>query len=180
MAVVRQSARMGVREWVFPAASRRAAETPRLARLWLALVGTLVVAAALGFGVYAGLVWLSGNDPFARTPLGSDAEQRKLLVEVVKVALGIAAAAGAVLALTVGYRRHCIEVSRSHRDDERLFTDRFESAAKLLGDEKAAVRLSGIYAMARLADDLGAAAPDVHRRPLRVRQDALHHGAGVG
>lgn len=52
-------------------------------------------------------------------------EERKVLVEVFKAALGLAAGLGAVVALTLNYRRHRIEVSQSHRDDQRLFTERF-------------------------------------------------------
>jgi hypothetical protein len=86
---------------------------------------------------------------------GSDqAEQQKLLTEVVKVALGLAAGIGAAVALVrrlpQGPR---VEESASHRDDQRLFSDRYQDAADLLGHEKAAVRLAGAYAMARLAED---------------------------
>ena len=74
-------------------------------------------------------------------------------METFKAALGIAAGIGAVVALAVAYRRHRIEESQSHRDDQRLFTERFGSAAEQLGHDQPALRLAGVHAMARLADD---------------------------
>jgi len=56
------------------------------------------------------------------------------------------------VALIVGYRKARVEESASRRDDQRLFSDRYQDAAELLGHEKAA-RLAGVYAVARLADD---------------------------
>ena len=70
-----------------------------------------------------------------------------------KAALGLAAGLGAVVALALNYRRHRIEESQSHRDDQRLFTDRFQSATEQLGQSQPAVRLAGVHALARLADD---------------------------
>ncbi|MFG1713221.1 pentapeptide repeat-containing protein [Micromonospora sp. NPDC049203] len=39
------------------------------------------------------------------------------------------------------------------REHDRLFTDRFTKASEQLGHEAAAVRLAGMYALARIADD---------------------------
>jgi hypothetical protein len=54
---------------------------------------------------------------------------------------------------TLNYRRHRTEVSQSHRDDQRLFTKRFQSAAEQLGHEQPAVHLADVHALAHLADD---------------------------
>jgi hypothetical protein len=77
----------------------------------LGAIGIYLLVTAL-----VGLPWHLPQD----TPEGD--EQRKLLVETFKAALGIAAGIGAVVALAVAYRRHRIEESQSHRDDQRLFT----------------------------------------------------------
>lgn len=79
--------------------------------------------------------------------------QQERLADLVKVALGLAAGVGASVALIVGYRKARVEEAASHRDDQRLFDDRYQSASQLLGHDTAAVRLAGIYAIARLADD---------------------------
>jgi hypothetical protein len=60
---------------------------------------------------------------------------------------------GAAFALVIGYRRARVEEAGAHRDDRRLFSTRYQDAADLIGHDQAAVRLAGIYAMARLADD---------------------------
>jgi hypothetical protein len=82
-----------------------------------------------------------------------DSDEQKNLIEVVKAALGLAVGVGAVVALVVTTRRQRVAEAGSHRDDSRLFTERYSTAAEQLGHEKAAVRLAGVYAMSRLADD---------------------------
>lgn len=98
--------------------------------------------------VYALLSWLLGLPLHPET-----GAQRKLLIEVFKAALAVAAGLGVVVALAVNYRRHHIEEDQSQRDDQRLFTDRFQAAAEHLGHDQPAVRLAGVHSMARLADD---------------------------
>ncbi len=117
--------------------------------VWQAIVA--VVVALLGaVALYLFLAWLL---QLPRRPSGGQLDQQKLLADVVKIALGLAARVGAAVALIVGYRRTRVEESASHRDDQRLFSSRYQDAADLLGHDKAAVRLAGIYAMSRLADD---------------------------
>ncbi|TCC55377.1 hypothetical protein E0H73_36265 [Kribbella pittospori] len=100
--------------------------------------------------LYLFLAWLLGVAP---RPDEATSDQQKLLADMVKIALGLAAGVGAAVALIVGYRRARVEEAGSHRDDRRLFSSRYQEAAELLGHDKAAVRLAGIYAMSRLADD---------------------------
>jgi uncharacterized protein YjbI with pentapeptide repeats len=116
------------------------------------------VALAIGgaVGLYLFLAWLLGVSPHLSgsvQPALPAADQQKLLADLVKIALGLAAGIGAAFALVVGYRRARTDEAGSHRDDRRLFSSRYQDAADLIGSDKAAVRLAGIYAMARLADD---------------------------
>ncbi|WP_432945785.1 pentapeptide repeat-containing protein [Kribbella sp. CA-253562] len=107
-------------------------------------------------GLYLFLAWLLGVSPHlggSVQPALPAADQQKLLADLVKIALGLAAGIGAAFALVVGYRRARTDEAGSHRDDRRLFSSRYQDAADLIGSDKAAVRLAGIYAMARLADD---------------------------
>jgi hypothetical protein len=132
---------------------RRADITAKLWPAWLA-IGTAGLVAVLGaIGIYLLLTALLGLPSHSPPETAAGREQRKLLVEAFKAALGVAAGLGAVVALAVAYRRHRIEDSQSRRDDQRLFTDRFGSAADQLGHAQPAVRLAGVHAMARLADD---------------------------
>lgn len=73
--------------------------------------------------------------------------------EAIKIVLAIVAGIGGVVALTVAYRKQDLGEAAEHREDTKLFTDRFGKAADQLGSEHAAVRLAGVYAMSRLADD---------------------------
>lgn len=132
---------------------RRPDLTPLQPSAWLT-VGTAAASATLGaIVVFVLLAWALGLSLHVS---GSDAhavEQRKVLIEAVKVSLAMAAALGAVVALALNYRRHRIDESQSHRDDQRLYTERFESASEQLGHGQPAVRLTGVHALARLADD---------------------------
>jgi uncharacterized protein YjbI with pentapeptide repeats len=118
----------------------------------LILQAAVAVVMAVGgaVGLYLFLSWLLGVTPHPTDP---SSDQQKLLADLVKVALGLAAGVGAAFALVVGYRRARVEEASSHRDDRRLFSVRYQDAADLVGHDKAAVRLAGIYAMSRLADD---------------------------
>ncbi len=118
----------------------------------LVLQAAVAVVAAVGGAVllYLFLAWLFGVAPH---PEGAAADQQQLLADMVKIALGLAAGVGAAVALVIGYRRARVEEAGSHRDDHRLFSSRYQDAAELIGHARAAVRLAGIYAMSRLADD---------------------------
>lgn len=112
----------------------------------MALAVSVVAATAL----FLGLAWLVG---LPLRPGSKHPQEQGLLLDLVKISLGLAAGVGAVLALVVAYRRARLEESASHRDDQRLLGTRFQDAADLIGHGRASVRLAGLYAMARLADD---------------------------
>ncbi|WP_327328694.1 pentapeptide repeat-containing protein (plasmid) [Streptomyces sp. NBC_01210] len=73
--------------------------------------------------------------------------------DAIKTTLAILALTGAVLAGVYAYRKQRIAESDAHRADANQFADRYTTVAEQLGHEKAAVRLAGVYALARLADD---------------------------
>jgi uncharacterized protein YjbI with pentapeptide repeats len=134
------------------------ARTPKLGPLPLLGAGAVLGALVGAAGLYLSLASLLGLDWHPVSPDESQwklpiADQQKLLADLVKIALGLAAGIGAAFALVVGYRRARVEEASSHRDDRRLFSSRYQDAAELMGSDKPAVRLAGIYAMARLADD---------------------------
>ncbi|WP_329000858.1 pentapeptide repeat-containing protein [Kribbella sp. NBC_00709] len=137
---------------------RDLARTPKFGPLLLHGLGAAILAVAGAVGLYLFLAWLLGVPNHLPGATGGQpnlpiADQQKLLADLVKIALGLAAGIGAAFALVVGYRRARTEEASSHRDDRRLFSSRYQDAADLIGHDKAAVRLAGIYAMARLADD---------------------------
>nr|WP_202499050.1 pentapeptide repeat-containing protein [Streptomyces sp. SID5476] len=73
--------------------------------------------------------------------------------DAIKLTLAILTLTGAVLAGVYAYRKQRLAESDAHRADANQFADRYTTAAEQLGHDKAAVRLAGAYALARLADD---------------------------
>jgi hypothetical protein len=74
-------------------------------------------------------------------------------LDAVKTALGVVAGLGVGAALYVNYRKQRNDEVGGAREHDRLFTDRYTKAAEQLGHPAAAVRLAGMYAIARIADD---------------------------
>lgn len=75
------------------------------------------------------------------------------LFGLVKLAFGVVAGAGALVALVVAYRRQRVDEDAALREATRLHTERFTTAVSQLGDDSAAVRLGGVHSLAGLADD---------------------------
>ncbi|MFD3685462.1 pentapeptide repeat-containing protein [Nocardiopsis sp. NPDC058631] len=68
-------------------------------------------------------------------------------------AFAIVAGLGGVALLVIAYRRQRTTENGEQREVTKLFTDSFDSASDKLGSDHAAVRLAGIHALARLADE---------------------------
>lgn len=137
--------------------SRGQRQPPLLAAILLVVVAALTVAALTTMG----LNWLVRAEPFWSIPVPysaptangwRDARGADVL-ELVKIALTVAAGLGGAVALTVAYRRQALAEVTSQRDEARAHRDRYGAAAAQLGDDDAAVRLAGVYAMSNLADD---------------------------
>ncbi|MFD0055043.1 pentapeptide repeat-containing protein [Streptomyces sp. NPDC127168] len=118
----------------------------------MAFVAAVLSAAAV---FYAGWSLLAARELRAERVVDSGT-----LFDLVKLAFGVVAGAGALVALVVAYRRQRVDEARALLDEDsalrdatRLHTERFTSAVAQLGDESAAVRLGGVHAMAGLADD---------------------------
>ena len=138
------------------APSPRRRDGARLVPIAWAIGGTLALALAFAAAVtIAGLHFLHFHR-LKPEPVLSAASLYNLL----KVAFAFAAGVGGVFALVTAYRRQRVaefaqELADRAEDREaaRLFNERFGDAAGQLGHDNAAVRLAGVYAMARLADD---------------------------
>ncbi|MFC7707944.1 pentapeptide repeat-containing protein [Micromonospora lupini] len=145
--------------WSVMRSRRRPASTGELAAggaQWpwlLADRGLLSVAGALaGIGVLALMVMLN-----VAADVNSAAERAKLQIEAIKYGLGSIAAGGAAAALLLAVRRqrHAEQVHEHTVDDaaERRVTDLYTKAAEQLGHADAAVRLAGLYAFERVAQN---------------------------
>jgi hypothetical protein len=123
--------------------------------LWLILAAWALAAGAVA--AMTTLAWLVLGAP-QWTPPGDLTPQN--LDAIATRAFAIVAGLGGVALLVIAYRRQRTteaDAGRAERAAERevskLFTDTFDSASDKLGSEHAAVRLAGIHALARLADE---------------------------
>jgi hypothetical protein len=152
-----------------PRTARRRRRDP--VAVWLPLsahvAGLLLLAVVVAVGV-GGLLWWALGSPSvhhppastappagAATPAPGGAWTVQNTFDAMKIVLSVVAGIGAVVALTVAYRKQDQGEAAEHREDTKLFNERFGRAADQLGAEQAAVRLAGVYAMAGLADDWG-------------------------
>lgn len=114
---------------------------PDLWPVWI--VAVLAVVVACGAGVVA--FWLVRQ-------LVEPTETLRAL-DGIRLSIAILTVFGAVLAGVYAYRKQRIAEGDAHRADATQFAIRYSTAAGQLGHEGPAVRLAGVYAMARLADD---------------------------
>lgn len=122
--------------------------TPKLWPVWGVAPLVLLVAAALSFVLYHLVYDLL--DQAARSqrpykPVNSN--------DVIKTTVTVLTLIGAVLAGIYAYRKQLLAEGDAHRSDASQLAERYTAAAEQLGHGQAAVRLAGVYALARLADD---------------------------
>ncbi|HEY1571679.1 MAG TPA: pentapeptide repeat-containing protein [Pseudonocardiaceae bacterium] len=111
---------------------------------WIALVVVIPVIALTGLAA-----WL-----LVITTHPTKAAER---IELVKTALAVGAGTGGVITLILASRRQWhteqAQLGTEHDAAERRITDLYTKAADQLGSDKAPVRLAGLYALERLAQD---------------------------
>src|SRR6266540_2910180 len=127
----------------------------RIMPWWLAGLGLL---AAIGFG-WLVTVWLLGEADRGTT-------RAELRIDAIRTGLTVVAGTGAGVALLIAARRQWLgERAQRHREQvatqnrqhqdhdatERRITDLYTKAVELLGSDRPAVRLGGLYALERLA-----------------------------
>jgi hypothetical protein len=118
--------------------------TPSLRSIWLAAPVTLLAAMAV-----VAVAFLVLRSQHLTTSGGKDVAD----LDLVKAALTVVAGAGIVLGGVYAYRKQRLAEGDARRSDADLLADRYTAAADQLGSERAATRMAGVYAMARLADD---------------------------
>jgi ribosomal protein S13 len=125
---------------------RRRAAQARLGSL-IAIAWTVVIAVVML--LVAGAWWVMG----APTLDFPETVQPRALDALATRAFAIVAGLGAAALLVIHYRRQRTTEADAEREVSKLFTDTFDSASDKLGSEHAAVRLAGVHALARLADE---------------------------
>jgi hypothetical protein len=121
-------------------------------RMWdVRLVLVIAFAAAV---LVASIVFYTGWDVLGVNRVKQEKTiDASTLFDLVKLAFGVVAGAGALVALIVAYRRQRIDEDGALREHTRLHTERFTTAVTQIGDDSPAVKLGGVHALAGLADD---------------------------
>jgi hypothetical protein len=105
----------------------------------------------VGLGV---MVWLGFGRPVM---LGRPEQYSTLSVserlDALKVVLAVVGGIGAIVALTVAYRKQRDGEIAEYREETKAFAERFGRAVDQLGHAECAVRAGGVYAVAELADE---------------------------
>ncbi|GLY36267.1 hypothetical protein Amsp01_022910 [Amycolatopsis sp. NBRC 101858] len=122
----------------------------------LSVLAWLVVAIVVAGVTTGGLLWFLGWPQLPTTGVfGVDQ-----LLDLLKIALSVVAGLGGVVLLAVNYRKqritekeHALAVDKADREVVQGFNERLGTAAEQLAHESPAVRLTGVYALAGLADD---------------------------
>jgi hypothetical protein len=122
--------------------------TPNLWPVWVVAPLALVVVGVLSFGIYHGVYGLLADAAHSDKP-----RKPVNINDVIKTTVTVLTLAGAVLAGIYAYRKQLLSEGDAHRADASQLADRYTTAAEQLGHDQAAVRLAGVYALARLADD---------------------------
>ncbi|GIG67245.1 pentapeptide repeat-containing protein [Phytomonospora endophytica] len=123
--------------------------TVRPLRWWAAALGLLAVVAAA-----TGAYFLLGA---ASEGVASPDAAATLRVEVLRTALSVGAGTGAAVALLLAWRRQWLLEHVAHDTSydaaEKRVTELYVKAVEQLGSDKAPVRMGGLYALERLAQD---------------------------
>ncbi|MFG3364684.1 pentapeptide repeat-containing protein [Streptomyces sp. NPDC048156] len=119
--------------------------TPNLWPVGVVAPLALLIMGGLAFGLYLGMGALLTVESATSKPVS--------VQDIVKTTVTVLTLIGAVLAALYAYRKQLLEEGSSHRADAAHLAERYAKAAEQLGHDQAAVRLAGVYAMARLADD---------------------------
>ncbi|MFF3877120.1 hypothetical protein [Streptomyces sp. NPDC001978] len=108
----------------------------------------LIAAGVLGWVIYHYVY-----DHFAQAAADQKPPKPVNINDVLKATVTALTLIGAVLAGLYAYRKQLLAEGDAHRADASQLAERYTTAAEQLGHDQAAVRLAGVYALARLADD---------------------------
>lgn len=126
--------------------------TPNMLPFLPSLLVVLVLAGGVAWLTFVGFARLGGFDLSPWRPVLGVVPAARLFDITRATATGVGVLAG-VFAIVYAYRRQRIQEAESRRGDAEQLSQRYQDAAGQLGHDKAAVRLAGVYAMSRLADD---------------------------
>lgn len=124
---------------------------------WTIIAGAALVVVVTSIAVG----WLQSGVPDGGDPI----ERARLRVEAIRTGLSVGAGLGAALALLLALRRQQLaertQQATEYDAGEKRVTELYLKAADQLGSDRAPVRLAGLYALERLAQD-----NPVHRQSI--------------
>ncbi|MEU9214826.1 pentapeptide repeat-containing protein [Streptomyces sp. NPDC048415] len=109
--------------------------------------------ALIAAGVLGWVIYHYAYDHFAQAAADQKPPKPVNINDVLKATVTALTLIGAVLAGLYAYRKQLLAEGDAHRADASQLADRYTTAAEQLGHDQAAVRLAGVYALVRLADD---------------------------
>ncbi|WP_314410030.1 pentapeptide repeat-containing protein [Streptomyces kroppenstedtii] len=133
-------------------ATDKGRHTPKMPNFPLTLAVTFVAASFCAWLIFAGMAQLTGGN-LGIWPEGSSRIPPNRLFDLTRSTVTAAGLLAGVFAIVYAYRKQKIEEAGSLRADAESLGSRYQDAAAQLGDESPAVRLAGVYALSRLADD---------------------------
>ncbi|MEU4639259.1 pentapeptide repeat-containing protein [Micromonospora sp. NPDC023814] len=117
-------------------------------RSWVFPAGALVVVVA----TWTATLWLQ-----SAVPKEADPQKAQLRINAIRTGLSVGAGVAGALALLLALRRQQLaersQQATEYDAGEKRVTELYVKAAEQLGSEKAPVRLAGLYALERLAQD---------------------------
>jgi uncharacterized protein YjbI with pentapeptide repeats len=124
--------------------------TPRLRGLLLVTVAAVLTFLLLSLAILTLFAWLTG---VRLLPLAAGSISGSALSDLVRSTVSAGTLVAGTFALVYAYRKQRFDEAASFRADGEQFSKRYQDGAIQLGHERAAVRLAGVYAISRLADD---------------------------
>ncbi|MEK8141907.1 pentapeptide repeat-containing protein [Streptomyces sp. M10(2022)] len=109
--------------------------------------------ALLAAGALGRVIYNYAFDYFTQAAAAQDPPKPVSINDVLKATVTALTLTGAVLAGLYAYRKQRLAEGDARRADAGQLAERYTTAAEQLGHGQAAVRLAGVYALARLADD---------------------------
>lgn len=139
---------------VIPSRSKVSVPSPpslppfRPLRWWILLLGLVVIGAS---------GWLATSWLLAEAEKAQPEQRPAVRIEAIRTGLSVGAGAGGGIALLLAARRQWLgertQIHQEHDASEKQITELYVKAADQLGSERAPVRLAGLHALERLAND---------------------------
>lgn len=115
------------------------------------LLGGTLAAIITSWAIFIGLAWLAGSNVGILPRFNSLSPP--VLADLIRSTVTATGVFAGIFALVYAYRKQRIDEAAGRRADAEALGKRYHDAIAQLGHDSPAVRLGGVYALSRLADD---------------------------